>query len=182
MQYRELSPEQKAKSARQMRQVYQACLAQRASILYASNRDVPPTLPQAGEAIFEISGTTPPNSHTSERYQRESIGSLMRFVMQFAPSATFTPGRLGQDRGYVRATEYDANREPIWSIAENNSSGNAIYIWHRDHSLASPDEAFQSTKRNALDHGCLRIVHPADNDHDKLYETRVLEVLTNPIN
>lgn len=174
-----LSPTQRAINTKRIHSIHGATIRERT---YEDN----PTLPYADTsvrlAIEEKKETATRKS--AAPYHRNVIGQLALFRENFAPTARLTINKQPNGNGYHRLTEYDADGNPLWVLADKPMSGNALYIWRRDSSDTDPDTALATTKNQAKKHGCQAVVHPTGWDNlDKeaildWHNNKVIEALT----
>ncbi|MEO5949672.1 MAG: hypothetical protein ABIP74_04670 [Candidatus Saccharimonas sp.] len=143
------------------------------------------TLPYS-DTDEEVSISWGDAAHPQRRsYTRCALAGLTRLKEALAPTAELTIVKDGNDKeDYFRLSEYDDEHQPTWVIAEHQQNGYALYIWRRDRSDTDPDTALATTRRDALAHGCLRIIHLSNMDTatraeiDTFYQEKVADALT----
>ncbi|GEM_PF-1832133 len=149
------------------------------------------TLPLTDSRLRELLSphtATEPRAESLSPAQRDTLTWLRTVRDALDPDAKITISSTGTMDKYFCLTGYESQtNEPDWRIAEHPEYGHATYLWRRDASPVSPDEALASTKRTARALGCLSIAHPpsySGNPEDTAtlkHTDIVLDYLTRPL-
>ena len=174
--YLTLSAEQRRANAERIRSIHGRPLAQRSFRAFDIFPDRDPT-------STTTTANTPPRPPQAT-VRRPAYHALERFIKRNAPTAIIQPALDNPHANYFLAVDQD-DQGPNWAIADHDEPGNALFIWRRDSSATTLEEALGTTKRNALAQGCARVIHPAnmhaqsDQEADNWYDDKILEPLTN---